>query len=94
MVERSPLDGDFFIKETKLLRVAVVLLVFLSQLSEIWAGTSSSSDEFLGASTWETGTGDTALVPFGIFGSGGVLTSGDWTTPISHQDLGPRFSDC
>ena len=42
--------------------------------------TSFSSDEFLSTSTWETGTGDTALVPFGIFGSGVVLTSGDWTT--------------
>ena len=39
-----------------------------------------SSDEFLGTSSWETGTGDTALVPFGIFGSDGVLTYGDWTT--------------
>ena len=56
------------------------MLVFVSQLSEILAGTSFSSDEFLGASTWETGTGDTALVPLRIFGCGGVLTSGDWTT--------------
>ena len=42
--------------------------------------TSFSSDEILRTSTWETGTGDTALVSFGIFGSNGVLTSGGWTT--------------
>ena len=58
----------------------MVLLGLVSQLSEILAVTSFSSDEFLSPSTWETGTGDTALVPFGIFGSNGVLTSGDWTT--------------
>ena len=83
MVERSLLNVfalDVFIRETKLLRVAVVLLVFVSQLSEIFAGTSLLSDEFLGTSTWETGTGDTALVPSEIFGSDGVLTSTDWTT--------------
>ena len=58
----------------------MVLLGLVSQLSEILAVTSFSSDEFLSPSTWETGTGDTVLVPFVIFGSNGVLTSGDWTT--------------